>query len=311
MVPSSKSPLTPAEYMVDNRTHLFWWTWIPALPLSRDDRWYRVLRQVFADHTTNCLRETRWDGFYTEGQENHQVVSVFHTFSAFPTLHWTEALLRSCSIDFVQPVTAVRWQYQLQGKVDGRDAHADIALRITDGSRSELAVVLEAKRKRGRFNTKDNDPDYYTRLNRLDGFSRKHAVYLIDESDLMQRSAKLPGCRMLTWQTVVKIQMYELERLALVDDTKSHLLRLVHYYLQAQGIFDESPNANLEVQGLSEACLADVHDPRVAALIRGAEVAVAARQRHSIRLPANWLSGENTIREFAEIKVLSDWTPVW
>jgi hypothetical protein len=92
--------------MMDNTTHKYWWTWIPALPLSRDDHWYAVLKEVFADHTLNCRKLQNvgpWKGAYTEGHEDHQTIGVFHSFSALPNdtspVGWVEALLRECGID--------------------------------------------------------------------------------------------------------------------------------------------------------------------------------------------------------------------
>ena len=41
------------DYMVDIRTHKRWWTCIPAWPLSKEDRYYTILKHVFSDHTTN------------------------------------------------------------------------------------------------------------------------------------------------------------------------------------------------------------------------------------------------------------------
>ena len=132
----------------DRKTHRFWWTWVPAHPLSRDDPWYRILEWVFADNTINCVRADKsWRGYYTEGSEYQLTVGVFHTFSALSTLHWVESLLGASGIEFSPPVAQVRWQYELKGTyVDGPgEGNADIALRIVDanGPAEEFAVVME------------------------------------------------------------------------------------------------------------------------------------------------------------------------
>lgn len=304
------------ETVRGRRTHRYWWTWIPAHPLSQDDHWYRVLWRVVADHTTNCRTRTGWAGSYTEGAEDHQTVSVFHTFSALPTAHWIESLLEACSVDVKPPVLGVRWQYQLDGDcVGGGSGMADIALRILDsaGVDDEIVVVFEAKKKGGPLKPKDEeDPDSYLRLEHFADFKRKYVVFLIDESDVAKHES-LVGRRVVTWQKVASIQLGELDRLVLPDATEKRLLALVQRHLEWFDLVEASgedgaviePDQDIQLTGLN---------PRIEALIRGAEVVLRARDGLHVRPTAAWLGDELSIADYSELKEMgpAHWgRPVW
>lgn len=227
----------------DDRTHRFWWTWIPAHPLSREDHWYKVLEYVFSDNTSNFVSGNgQWKGAYTERHEVHQTVGIFHTFSALPTLHWVERLLDLCSIPYTSPVTHVRWQYHLRDCQEYREA--DIALRIVDagGQESEFAVIFEAKRKGGRLKSYDMDPEYYTKIDHLSEFAQKYVCFIVDKSDEKRFAEALSGHHsILTWQMIELVQLQEIQRLAIPQLAKEHLLALMRNHL---GWFFERPTVS-------------------------------------------------------------------
>jgi hypothetical protein len=314
--------LSARDYMMsDDRTHRYWWTWIPAHPLSHEDKWYCILRVVFADHTTNCYANGNWLGFYTENlrdkkgekQGNHATIGVFHTFSALPSVNWAELVLRECGIEFQPPITSVRWQYQLQGPdPEGGELHADIAMRVVDaeGIEGEFAVVFEAKGRGERLKDKDRD-DSYLRLPQLSGFKRKFVVLLLDEIDIANVSANRPST---TWQAVAKIQLKEIERLDLPPATKRHLLALMRSHLHWYGIAGTDPIEDasameplgrLHMRGLN---------PRIAALVRGAKIVVRVRKRLPVSAPAGF-EHEPSIEDYSARPFFpkgTDWTKeVW
>lgn len=309
--PSKISPLLDGT-----RTHRFWWTWIPALPLSRDDKWYRVLETTFADHTTNWCKDGRWNGFYTEGGENHQTVSVFHTFTVLPTLRWLEQLLAMCGMPFSAPLLSARWQYELQSKYIGsnKQGHADIALRITDSRRAadEFVLVLEAKRKGGGLKKKDLlDPNHYTRLNVFSDFKAVSSVLLLDEADALPLRAN-PSLSIVTWQQIAHLQLSAFRQLGLERPTEllaDLLLRkhLSHFALHPpQGAMDIDDTT---VADAAAAC----SDERLAVWLQGAWTSIKARHGLEVQPPFPWLAEEPDIVDFTRLKRLNGrwFSPVW
>lgn len=302
--------ITICPILDDGRTHKFWWTWVAAHPLSRRDPWYGVLEHVFGDQTINFRTSSgRWEGAYTERSEAHQTVGIFHTFSAFPTLHWVERILDECSIAYQPPVTQVRWQYHLR---DCR-AEADIALRIIDatGSGSEFAVVFEAKRRGGRLKPGDRDPNYYVQLTPLSEFKRKHICFIVDKSDEKRFAEALSSPHpLLTWQMIELVQLQEIQRLAIPQPAKEHLLALMRNHL---GWFFERPaisNHEMDQKLFSSDDWSNL-DPRIRALAHGLGIVLKAREKLSV-VPPTWLGQERTVVDYRDLKEPRDWyTPVW
>jgi hypothetical protein len=224
----------------DTNTHLRWWSCVPAWPLCKEDPHYKMLRHVFSDHTTNAPYKKgelngKWKGFYTEGEERHQVVGIFHNFSVFfPRLNWVDLLLQNCKIEYANPVQKVRWQYELRG-CDSKTAeqlHADVALRITDSSTSgDIILVIEAKKrskKPASPSKRDRtDPNRYLRLNHLTSFQRTYSIFLIDSDDAgrWSKSGFEENIRFLTWDKFHDIQLTELAEV--FDDTE-----VTEYFLE-------------------------------------------------------------------------------
>lgn len=292
----------------DGRTHKFWWTWIPAHPLSRDDSWYRVLEHVFGDQTINFISNGRWEGAYTEGSEAHQTLGILHSFSAFPTLHWVETLLDKCSIPFTSPVTQVRWQYHLR---DNR-AEADIALRVVDasGPESEFAVIFEAKRKGGRLTPKDTNPNYYLQIKPLSELTRKYLRFIVDKSDEARFAKVLSGDAVHTWQMIASVQLNELQRLIMPYAIKEYLVASMRSHLNW---YFGTPALNTAT--LAQRLSSDdwgVLDPRIAALLRGLEIVLTARERLAVVPPVPWFEHEHTVDTYRDLKPKREWyTPVW
>ena len=317
--------LSSKDYMADDRTHRYWWTWVPALPLSHDDKWYRILERVFADHTTNCWmqKHNHWSGFYVESNkdgstklENHQTVGVFHTFSTFSKFDWVESLLRECRIEFEPPIIGANWQYQLQGRDTlriRRDLHADIAMKIVDarGPDDPLAVIIEAKAKGGKLKEGKDTDGSYARLHQLTSFRRKSVVLLVDQTDKSATPGHLP---VTTWQTIAKIQLDELARLDLPAKTGAHLIALMRTHLDWYGIL--ARRADKDGASLEPIEASDIEsiEPRVASLIRGAEIVVRARKRLPINVPTNF-EKENGVEDFAKLakegSAIHKGTAVW
>ena len=281
------SMLSQQDYMGDAKSHCYWWTWIPAWPLSRDDIWYDILWQVFADNTTPV--------HYREGCEDHQTVGIFQSFSAIAPSMWVPPLLRACKIEFEAPVRDVRWQYQL---ISGSHMPmADIALIVTDarGRDDELAIVFEAKRRSKRpsdrlLEGKDLAPGYYIGMPQLEHLKRPPTMrFLIDKGDVPKFSRELPaGDAPLTWQDVARIQIDAFEQLDLQDGTKRHLLALMRSHLRwyddpatVNGFSISEPFSDPEL---------DFNYPRIGALIRGAETVLRARKRLPVSSPPGFES---------------------
>lgn len=305
--------MTHPDYMLDDRTHRYWWTWVAAWPLSNSDPFYKMLWNVFSDHTTNCRKaDGRWTGCYTEGNELHQTLGVFHNFSALPTTDWLESLLRDCNVDFCPPITSVRWQYELRGR-DTRalekTLHADIAMRIADsrGLDDEIALVFEAKRAKGRLKRKDHqDADCYTYLDHLKSFRRKYARRILDRNDLSNiRQGDL------TWQVLSDLQLNAFDRLIMPESDKRRLNLALLRYLN----WFDSVNDGADLASSLEAPPSDL-PPRLSALVLGLETVTRARKR--LPLPFSptfpWLAEEQSIEDYRQKKYRTDgdwYEPVW
>src|SRR5665213_2039783 len=100
----------------DRRVHRHWWTCVPALPSSRDSRWYWALRQSWFDHTTtHSFRDTAGDkakvpAFFYEKHENHIAASIFQTWAALlPSTDWVPSLLNFLGSPVWGRVNRVAW----------------------------------------------------------------------------------------------------------------------------------------------------------------------------------------------------------
>jgi hypothetical protein len=281
--------------MADNTTHLRWWTCVPAWPLNQNDRFYRILRHVFSDHTTNFQRKTgKWSGFYTERDERHQVVGLFHAFGALPTNDWAEQLLIAAKIVFAPPIRSVRWQYELRGKTSaGKQRHADIALLIEDASGPEdlLVVLFEAKRAGGTPGKKDTEElQSYLAIHHLSAYKRKHVSLLIDEIDL--HKVREP---VLTWQKLCEIQVACFTRLTIDEPVKVILLSLL------QDNWDWHLRTGKRIS--LPAKPTDLNTfPRLQLLVEGLYTVALARQRLPLPDVPKWLLAEPTIRVYKEAK---------
>jgi hypothetical protein len=309
------------DYMVDTRTHKRWWTCVPAWPLSKEERYYKILKHVFSDHTTNTFgkKSQLWSGFYTEGEERHQVVGVFQNFSIFSSINWVERLLKACCIDYTKPIRSVSWQYELRGcdLKTAKQLHADIALRIKDASEQdgEMAVIFEAKKydekNKGPGKQDINDPKRYLRLNHLDTFKRKHSRFLIDRGneDKWKKSGFKPETDFITWDKINEIQQLELTEIsddvALVDYFLSACEAQFQWYRDRQPY--DSPDHSLDVGQLSSL-------PRLKAFLFGLRAVALARSKQEPSVPPNealyWITQEPTVEDYRNAKNKQDWNAV-
>lgn len=197
------------------KTFAYWWTFVPVLPLDRNDINYHVLRRQWADHTMNCIGEGPggWRlksgrGFYVEGREDHVTPVLFHIWAAIPNPSWVGSLLALLNIPH-STVRRVRWSYSWEQRRDGaaRPDITDIVLCWEDDD--GLAVlVVEAKRPGGSLSDKDReDGQKYLEMPSIRPFGRKYVAFLVDGHDLEAVRAAIPaGVPVLSWQEMGGLQ---------------------------------------------------------------------------------------------------------
>ena len=156
--------------------------------------------------------------------------------------------------------------------------------RTADCRRSRPRATCSNNLQGGELKDRDTD-DSYTRLHQLVSSQRKFVVLLLDQSDV---HCVPKGRRVVSWQVIAEIQLSEFRSLELPAAAKTHLLSLLRDHLSWYGIAGKESGTDISLfEPLCSSRSANV-EPRMASLIRGAEIVVRARRRMPVIVPTGF-----------------------
>jgi hypothetical protein len=298
------------------KTFRYWWTFIPALPLSRDSQNYRALRRHWADHTMNTL--VRKDGIlmpgprsaYVPGREDHLTPVLFNIWAAIPSAITGRFLLDLLLVPHSE-VTALQIGYSWEQKrsLKRRPDVTDIVVAWRDDD-GDGVVVIEAKRKGGKLQGKDlAGGASYMDLPSIRPFARKHMVFLVDEQDAASTQGRLPlASRIVSWQEMGKAQSTAALSLGLPASESAFLQALIaRHYEDMDAGFDPKmagsvPDTFAGNEATYEAIRAKGLPQTIEAFLLGSAATLSARKGIMPDPPFDWLRSEPALDDLAALR---------
>lgn len=296
-----------SPYLVEhpNRVHRYWWTCIPALPADREDRNYHGLKRVWFDHTMNTFKtlpdgtiKPGSRGFYVEGREDHITPIVFQNWALYPDAEWVEPFLRLFGASPIGDVYRAAWCPSYEASFNGGKRIIDVVVSWEDED-GLAAIVIEAKRHRGKLDEKDKDgAGYYLSMPGFASLKRRHFGLLVDERDVTRFRAQLDGDESIaTWQELAQLQIDCARDLSLSDELQVLVADLLADQFRYHGIFHDQAHVPHPVmplatkEGYGTWDRADIPGS-VRRFLIGSTVALSARSGNLPEAPFEWLSEE-------------------
>ncbi|MFT3810754.1 MAG: hypothetical protein QM698_12615 [Micropepsaceae bacterium] len=318
-----------SSFLIDNpKTYRFWWTFMPALPASKDTQSYRALRRHWADHTMNAL--TRRNGVlrpgnrgaYVEGREDHLTPALFHIWAALPEAIAAKHLLGCWNIPH-GAVSDMRIAYSWEQKraANLRPDIADIVVSWRDDL-GDAVLVIEAKRPGGALKPKDLDGGrLYLEMPSIRPFARKHVAFLLEEHDIARAAGLLPPeTRIASWQATGRAQIAGAAEAGLAEPDTHRTQAFIERHYADMGmplgathaaalrgeVFDGS-------EGRYRSVRARMLPESMEAFWLGSEAALCARSGCMPQPPYPWLSDEPSLLDLAALRqtTLERETPHW
>lgn len=300
------------------RTYKYWWTFMPVLPGTREERAYGMLRRQWADHTMNTLIR-KGDklapgsrGAYVEGREDHITPCLFQIWAAFPGTTWVPRLLSLWNLEPEGDVTAVRWSFSWEERRVGetRPSITDIVVHWRD-RRGDAVLVIEAKRKGGTLSQKDLDGGRgYLQMPSIRLVPRRHVGFLVDERDVPTVTSRLPqGTAIASWQDMGRAQAACVETVAMPDAERTRMRSFIarHYSDHGAG-FDPAAAGSVTANDFNgsaaryEAVKRLNLPPEVELFYLGSEVTFCAKRGLMPTPPFGWLVSEPSLLEIAALR---------
>jgi hypothetical protein len=290
-----------------------WWHGIAALPGDRQDHSYYVLRRVWGDHTMAGAR-----GFYNTASEDHLTLALFQIWTVIPDTRWVAELITAAGGN-AGTVTAVRWAYACEEKLDARlrPFHKrafvipDIMLTWTD-EHGEGLLVFEVKRPHTIVKTEDDRKlRTYIDLPSTRGIGRRYGCLLVGEKSAEQSVRACSGSwPVLTWESLGKLQMQSVDRLqasiAAKQLTAAWIVRHYERYGIELGDMARRPEPMGDAYGTGRSysvidCIAA--SDNVKRFLKGSECVEAVWQGEQPTAPMAWLSEEPSAERLAKQKL--------
>jgi hypothetical protein len=214
---------------------LHWWGALPCIPSSKESSAYRRLRTIWGDQTRfRGTGSARFSEFVAGHVETNLMVTLWENFALFPEGLWLTEVARACGLsEAIQEVTACRWSYGWRHNKSARIV--DILTHFQTKSDETGLLVVEAKRRAGKLDTKDLDPRTYLDLPELAEVAKKRwLLYLVDEKDAPKVRRKMEGAtdnrwRLMTWQQLGGLQIALVDKLPLEAQFRSFISGAIQF----------------------------------------------------------------------------------
>ncbi len=274
-----------------------WWQGVPALPLSRQDHDYEVLRRVWDDHTMSGSR-----GFYNPRSEDHLTVSLFHGFAALSRLGWACRLLARLGIE-ASVITRARFAYACEEVLDAALASRhgrnfiipDIVLCWEDDAGRGL-LAFEVKKPGGPGPAEQDFVKLrsYADLPSMRHIPRRHSAFVLDRKHV--DNARLSGALALSWDDVLELQVESLADEPIPDDLRTEIGMGLRRHFAAAGVGSAPPAPVPDLTHVYARAAALAIPERLKALLCGLAINEARRAGGIITAPPfPWLAAEPDI----------------
>lgn len=217
-----------------------WWHGIAALPASRDDHNYHVLRRVWGDHTMSGNR-----GFYRVGAEDHITASLFQTWAALSEPEWVETIIAHVGGVLKGRVKRVRWAYECNEFLDAKlqPFHKrnfiipDIMLIYEDEGGTGL-IAFEAKKPGKAVDLSDSRKLLsYTDLPSTRNIERRYGCVLVSDEMVTKSNRACEGrWPILSWERLMHLQMQEAEKMELPRSTIEKIVTAIRRHFSRYGV---------------------------------------------------------------------------